>query len=222
MPDALNTINLRGTPQSQPADPRQVPNSAGGHTFTVAPVERLRRFLVLGTEGGTYYASERQITQANAEVVLAWARERCAELVDEVVSISTAGRAPRNNPALFALAAAASLGDPAGRRAALAALPRVARTGTHLFQFAGYVEQFRGWGRGLRRAVADWYLSKPTDAVAYQVVKYRQREGWSHRDLLRLAHPVTDEPERKQLFDWICGRGPDGGAGVPAIVAGFA
>jgi len=46
MPDALNEINLRSTPQSQPADSRQVPNSAGGFTFTVAPLERPRRFLV--------------------------------------------------------------------------------------------------------------------------------------------------------------------------------
>ena len=217
MPDALSAINLRDTPQSQPADPRQVRNSAGGYTFTVAPVERLRRFLVLGVDGGTYYASERELTKANAEVVLAWARDRAGELVDEVVSISTSGRAPRNNAALFALAAAAALGDAEGRKAALAALPKVARTGTHLFVFAGYVEQFRGWGRGLRRAVAGWYLSKPVDAVAYQAVKYRQREGWSHRDLLRLAHPATDEDGRKQLFDWICGRSEEG----PALVEGF-
>jgi 60 kDa SS-A/Ro ribonucleoprotein len=217
VPDALSAINLRNTPQSQPADPRQVQNSAGGYTFTVAPVERLRRFLVLGVDGGTYYASERDLTKANAEVVLAWARDRSSELVDEVVSISTSGRAPRNNAALFALAAAAALGDAEGRKAALAAVPKVARTGTHLFLFAGYVEQFRGWGRGLRRAVADWYLSKPVDAVAYQAVKYRQREGWSHRDLLRLAHPATDEADRKQLFDWICGRSEEG----PALVEGF-
>lgn len=217
MPDALSRLNLRRTPQSQPADSRQVPNNAGGHTFTVAPVERLRRFLVLGVDGGTYYASEHAVTVDNAEVVLEWARERSSELVDEIVSISVAGRAPRNNAALFALAAAASLGDAEGRKAALAALPLVARTGTHLFLFAGYVEQFRGWGRGLRRAVADWYLSKPVDSVAYQVVKYRQRGGWSHRDLLRLAHPATEESDRKQLFEWICGRSQDG----PSIVEGF-
>ena len=217
MPDALSAINLRDTPQSQPADRRQVQNSAGGYTFTVAPLERLRRFLVLGIDGGTYYAAERELTKANAEVVLAWARDRSGELVDEAVSISTSGRAPRNNAALFALAAAAALGDAEGRKAALAAVPKVARTGTHLFVFAGYVEQFRGWGRGLRRAVADWYLSKPVDAVAYQAVKYRQREGWSHRDLLRLAHPATDEADRKQLFDWICGRSEEG----PALVEGF-
>jgi 60 kDa SS-A/Ro ribonucleoprotein len=215
--DALSAISLRDTPQSQSADPRQVPNSAGGYTFAVAPLERLRRFLVLGVDGGTYYATERELTKANADVVLGWARERSGELVDEAVSISASGRGPRHNAARFSLAAAAALGDAEGRKAALAALPKVARTGTHLFVFAGYIEQFRGWGRGLRRAVADWYLSKPVDAVAYQAVKYRQRDGWSHRDLLRLAHPATAEADRKQLFDWICGRSEEG----PALVEGF-
>ena len=219
MPDALSAINLRTTPQSQAADPRQVPNSAGGFTFTVGPVERLRRFLVLGTEGGTFYAAEPELTRDNAEVVLDWARHRTAELVDEVVAVSTSGRAPRNNPALFALAAAASVGDLEGRRAALAALPQVARTGTHLFVFAGYAEQLRGWGRGLRRAVADWYTTRPTDDVVYQVVKYRQREGWSHRDLLRLAHPSTADVDRRALFDWISGRGA--GSDVPVLVAAY-
>lgn len=84
MPDALNAVNLRSTPQSQPADLRQVNNSAGGYTFTVAPLERLRRFLVLGVDGGTYYATERELTRENADVVLTWARDRTSELVDEV------------------------------------------------------------------------------------------------------------------------------------------
>lgn len=53
MADALTVINLRATPQGEKADPRQVVNHAGGHVFAVSDLERLRRFLVLGTEGGT-------------------------------------------------------------------------------------------------------------------------------------------------------------------------
>lgn len=218
MGDALAAINLRNTPQTERADDRQIENTAGGYTFTIAPIERLRRFLVLGTDGGTYYTSEPYLTKQNADVVLDWARNRGEELVAELVAISTAGRAPRQNPTIFALAAAASLSDQAGRKAALDALPLVCRTGTHLFLFARYVEQFRGWGRGLRRAVADWYTVKPVDQVAYQAVKYRQREGWSHRDLLRLAHPATDETDRKALFNWICGRD---NREVPMLVDAF-
>ena len=55
--------------------------------------------------------------------------------------------------------------------------------------------------------------------MAFQAVKYRQREGWSHRDLLRLAHPETDEPALRDTFDWIV-RGTVGDR-VPAIVEGF-
>ncbi len=96
-------------------------------------------------------------------------------------------------------------------------MPKVCRTGTHLLMFAGYVEQFRGWGRGLRRAVADWYNAKPVADVAYQAVKYKQRGGWSQRDLLRLAHPATTDPERNALYRWIAGKDPDPVA-LPALV----
>ena len=65
-----------------------------------------------------------------------------------------------------ALAVAASLGDEETRKAALDALPQVARTGTHLFQFASFVEGFRGWGRSLRRAVGGWYADRSPEALA--------------------------------------------------------
>ncbi|WP_198663337.1 TROVE domain-containing protein [Jiangella endophytica] len=206
--DPLTGVNLRRTAQSQPAAPGQVQNNAGGYVFAADDLTRLRRFLVLGTDGGTYYVNARELTAENAEVVIESARHHAAELVAEIVTVSTAGRAPKQNPALFALAAAAALGDDAGRRIALDALPLVARTGTHLFLFARYVEQFRGWGRGLRRAIGAWYTDRSVDDLAYQTVKYRQREGWSHRDLLRLSHPQTDDASRRRLFDWICGREP--------------
>ena len=186
--DILRTLGLRRTRQSEAADPRQVPNSAGGYTFALDDAARLRRFLTLGVDGGTYYASDRALALENAQVLTRMAANDPDGLVATIVDVSVRGAAPRQNPALFALAYAASVPETA--KAALDALPQVARTGTHLFLFAGYVEQFRGWGRGLRRAVAGWYTSKDVDQLAYQLVKYRQREGWSHRDLLRLAHPL--------------------------------
>lgn len=212
MSDALSNINLRVTPQSEKARPDQVMNAAGGAVFAVTPLTpliRLRRFLTLGTDGGSYYVGEHELTKDNAQVVMDYATSDPATLVAEIVAVSQAGRAPKNDQALFALAIAASLADEDGKKAALAALPLVARTGTHLFQFAGYVEQFRGWGRGLRRAVGTWYTGMPVPQLAYQAAKYQNRNGWGHRDLLRLAHPSTDVPSRKALFDWICGREAD-------------
>jgi 60 kDa SS-A/Ro ribonucleoprotein len=224
----LKGFGTRRVPQSTPL-PGQVANDAGGHAWAVDVWTRLRRFLILGSEGGSYYASQSALTRKNALAVEQAVREDGVRVVDEIVRISRAGRAPKNGPALYALALAAGLGDEATRKAALDALPQVARTGTHLFLFASFVEGFRGWGRSLRRAVGAWYAAQSPDSLAYQAVKYRQREGVTHRDLLRLAHPaarvgsgnptlaVSDEHAR--LFEWIV----RGGAadGLPRLVEGF-
>ncbi|MDO5287278.1 MAG: TROVE domain-containing protein [Actinomycetia bacterium] len=215
----LRLFSTRQTPQNRPADHRQSPNAAGGYGFTLDDEARLRRFLTLGTDGGTFYTRPLPLTEDNAQVVLRMAASDHATLVRTIVEVSTRGAAPRPQPALFALAIAASHGTDAEKAAALAVLGQVARTGTHLFWFATYVEQFRGWGRGLRRAVARWYTETPTDALTYQTVKYRQRDGWSHRDLLRLAHPVTQEPARRALFDWVV-RGATGDD-TPRLVTAF-
>lgn len=217
--DILSTINTRHTPQDRQADERQTLNHAGGYTFNVTDVERLRRFLTLGSEGGTYYVGAKDLTIENAQNVVAMAGSKHRLLVDTIVDVSVRGAAPKQNPTLFALAIAASHGTTEEKAYALAKLPDVCRTGTHLFLFARYVEQFRGWGRGLRRAVANWYLADDVDRVAYQAVKYRQREGWSHRDLLRLSHPVTLDPKRRALFEWITKGQTD--ERVPGIVEGF-
>ena len=227
MSDYLLSQGSRRTPQSQPIPgSSQVPNSAGGFAWEVTPWTRLRRFLILGSEGGSYYASERTLTLENASCVRECIQLDGMRTVVMIADVSKAGRAPKNDPALWALAACISYGDIQTKRQAEKALPVVARTGTHLYHFVAYVETMRGWGRLLRRAVAGWYENMPTDKLAYQAVKYRQRDGWSHRDLLRLAKPqahrdgklgeehgweyAADESARRAaIFDWIC-RGEQG------------
>jgi 60 kDa SS-A/Ro ribonucleoprotein len=83
------------------------------------------------------------------------------------------------------------------------ALPKVCRIGTQLFQFAESVQQFRGWGRGLRKGIAAWYTAKTPQDLAHQVIKYPQRDGWSHRDLLRLAHAQTSSAEHQAILRWV-------------------
>lgn len=224
--DALSGVRTRNpqTPQSEQADPRQAANNAGGYSFTIPAEARVHRFLTLGTDGGTYYSTEQALTKDNAQVVLDAARSNGAELVDQIIEISTAGRAPRQNPGLFALAAASGLANDPGRWAALDALREVARTGSTLLTFIKYAEQFRGWGRGLQRAVAQWYLSQEPERLAYQVLKYKQRDGWSHRDVLRLAklgrkdlHGDIGGP-MGELLHWITGKPADLDA-LPLVAA---
>lgn len=224
--DYLNQVYGAPTPQSEPlpdrAD-RMVRNSAGGYIFPVDDFTRLRRFLILGSEGGTYYADERPLTIENANAV-----RRCVDadgnrVVDETIRASQ-GAAPRVGPPLFALAMAASFGNDDTRRYALSVLPQAARTGSHLFRFVSYADTMRGWGKGLRQAVGAWYDAQGSvPQTAYQMVKYRQRDGWTHRDLLRKAHPAgRDNPDYNALYAWVTqGTAPPDDDARYAIIRGY-
>lgn len=208
MTDSLSQVRRRNitTPQSEQADERQVQNHAGGFTFEVSGEDRVKRFLMLGTDGGTYYKNEREYTQENAAVVIDFAKNHGVKLAYLLLDVSEAGRAPRQNPAIFALAAIFAFGDAEAKKSAQEVFNRIVRTGTHLFLFVKYTEQLRGWGRGVKRAVGSWYTGKNVNDLSYQMVKYRQREGWTHRDVLRTVHPDPVDVEQNALFAWACGK----------------
>lgn len=205
-------------PQSKPLNERQVPNSAGGYSFAVDDWKRLDRFLILGSEGGSYYASERKLTVENIEAVKRCVQSDGLRTVKRIVEISDAGRAPKNDPALLALAYASVKGNDTTRAAALDALADVARIGTHLFHWIGFRKALGGGnGRGLRRAVEKWYTAKTPDRLAEQVTKYQQRDGWSHRDLMRLRHIAFSGPYQS-IAKWVVkGELSDG---LPALIEG--
>ncbi len=217
-----NLFNRKHTPQYAPIPGSdQAPNSAGGYAWQLDPWQRLMRFLVLGTEGGTYYISEQTLTRDNAVNALLCLAEDGERFVHTIVDVSQNGRAYKNDPAIFALALACSTEADETRRLALAALPRVVRTGTHLLHFAAYVDGLRGWGRGLRKAVGSWYTAKTDEQLAFQLAKYQNRDGWSHRDLLRLAHPTPDSEARKALYRWTVGAEDVPVESLTGLVAGL-
>lgn len=196
------TRSSGATPQNQAIPGREedmTANSAGGFSFKADLWTQLDRFLILGTEGGTFYIKEAELTKQNAKAV-----EKCIVLdgprtVARIVEISEAGRAVKNEPALFALAMCFAVGSNETKALARAALPKVARIGTHIFHFAQFVEQFRGWGRSVKTAIGQWYTGEDSQRLAYQLVKYRQRDGWTHADLIRLSHPGGSDND---LYRW--------------------
>src|SRR5437762_1139590 len=197
-------FNRRVTPQSQPIPgSSQVRNSAGGYSWEVDDWTRFDRFLILGAEGGTYYIGERELVKQNHDVLVRCIKSDGVRAVNRIVEISDSGRAPKNDPAIFAMALVATHGNAEGKALAFQNLNKVCRIGTHLFHFAEYVNALRGWGRGLRNAVGRWYVSREADDLAHQAVKYQQRDGWSHADLIRLAHPKAPSPQHDAVFRWM-------------------
>lgn len=200
----VQSLSVRATPQTDPIPGSgQRANSAGGYSWELDDWQRLDRFLILGCDGGTYYVQAQDLLKANYESVSRCLQADGLRVVRRLTDISESGRAAKNEAAIFVLALSLAQGDPGTRKAAATALPRVCRTGTHLLHFAAYADALRGWGRGLRRALSDWYLNQSPDDLAYQVVKYRQRDGWSQADVLRRAHPRTASPAHQAVLRWV-------------------
>ncbi|XP_033007288.1 60 kDa SS-A/Ro ribonucleoprotein [Lacerta agilis] len=183
------------TSQTQPFNEKQLPNSEGGYVWQVTDMNRLRRFLCFGSEGGTYYIKEQKLGFENADALLRLIEDgRGCDVVQEIKTFSQEGRAAKQEPALFALAVCSQCSDSKTKQAAYKAVPEVCHIPTHLFTFIQFKKDLKEgmkcgmWGRALRKAVAEWYNGKNDMAIALAVTKYKKRSGWCHKDLLRLSH----------------------------------
>lgn len=213
-----NYVDKKKTPQSAPLSKRQVRNRAGGYVHKVDGMTQLNRFLILGTCGGTYYASERKITQENLDNVRDILDANGVEAVQMAVEVSQAGRAPKNDEAIMVLAMASVHKDTKVRKVAFEALPKICRIGTHLYQFLELRKVLEGgWGRGMRDAVASWFNSRKPDNLALQVAKYKARDGWAARDALRLSHPKAPSAEHSAVYKWVVSGG-ELSDGAPAFL----
>lgn len=207
-------------PQTKQADPAQIPNNAGGFSFEISAKDRLLRFLVLGTDGGTFYVNEKKLTEQNVDFLVNLIKINPELVLNTTVKVSHSGRAYRNSAAIFVLSLLFKHADREfkGLGSLRTNFGQIVRTSTHLFEFAQYAELLGGWSRSKRSAVANWYLSKTPDQLAYQAVKYRQRDGWTHRDLFRLAHPKGVD---QGVGNFILGKSETLAQDAPAILYGF-
>mmetsp|Transcript_17010 Transcript_17010/g.50997 ORF Transcript_17010/g.50997 Transcript_17010/m.50997 type:complete len:244 (-) Transcript_17010:560-1291(-) len=221
--------------QTVRTEAKQVQNHAGGFVYKIDDMARLRRFLILGSSGANYYVCQQKLTLENATCITRLlAAGRGAEVAAEAAAVSSEGRAAKQGPALFALAIVASLGGPADRRAALDAMPSMCRTASTLFEFLEYCAELGGsvagrarvrglsWGRAMRNAVARWYLMRTPLELSHQVTKYGSRAGWTHRDVLRLAHPRARKAYRAVLATGVVEASEAAGGGEAAAGEGNA
>lgn len=207
----INTGHLGSktkTAQSAPIPGREgemVKNAAGGYVFGADAWKRLNRFLMIGVEGGTYYISERKLTQDNAKSLNGLIKADGPRVVELIREVARDGRAAKREPQVYALAACAALGDDETRDLAYAALEDVARIPTNLFGFNQYFLDIKGshtMGRKHRRAMARWYNEKDPERLAFLMSKYQSREGWSHKDMISMAHVSPAGEEHANLFAW--------------------
>lgn len=185
------TNEKRTTPQTKAIPGREqemARNNAGGFSFTLDCWKALERFLILGTEGGTYYVSENKLNKDNRAALDTCLREDPKRTIDMIADISDKGRTMRNDILIFALAVAATSPNVDTRVYAMQNFSKVCRIGTHVLHFASYIDAMRGWGRTVRKGINSWYTTKENEELIFQLLKYQGRDGWTHRDILRLSH----------------------------------
>lgn len=160
---------------------------------------RLDRFLTLGVEGPTLFVGCNAYRSEELPALMAAIESDGPDVVRRVVERSREASCP--SALVFALAMASANGDESTRKAALQAIPTVCSCGTELLAFVSSASSERGWGRGLRNAIGDWYahadpanLASESDLIV---------EGWTHRDALRLAHPKPRSDEQREVFQAI-------------------
>lgn len=156
---------------------------------------KLRRFLHVGAETGTYQVQPVKISIENCQsVVKLVASGKISEVLDEIIKISERGHVRNTEALLMALAACMhNASDEKSKTAAYQSLPKVCLSPNELFYLMAKLKQINegdkcSWGRSLKRAIQCWYDSRSIDQLLVDVTGFAHAEGWSHRDLTRLAH----------------------------------
>lgn len=218
--------SITNTPQTSPLfnRPDMVLNNAGGYVFKIDELKTLDRFLIIGTEQNTYYSTSKELTLQSAKNILVLISNNSYKVVDRIVEISSQGRAPKNDSAIFALALTCIFSSTnEEKQYAFDALPKVCRTGTHLFQFVDVIKKLGKWNAVTKRGIANWYNSKEIDNLAYQILKYQSRNKWSHKDVIRLAHVKPKDLGYSALYGWVTNNKPSLGKllSLPYIIEDY-
>ena len=196
----------------------QVENSAGGYVWEVDKWDRAKRFLVLGSEGGTYYATESDITRQNVRCLEECIKESPLKMVTMLKDMRF--KVYKRDTIIYALALVYKMipeefkppKNPANTYPAIEPyFCVIVRTGSDLLQFCAFVDTMRGWGPALRRVVGTWYENHVgSGSLEYQVVKYQNRHGWTHKDVLRKIHYDSYGGTKGRIFRWIVGATHEG------------
>ena len=181
-----------------------VQNNAGGYVYQITPWSYLKRFLVLGSETATFYQAKNNVIKQNLTNVDICIKEDGCRVVDTLLEYKD--RVVKVDPILAVLAKCAKQGNIKTREKAYQAVTILCKTATHLFQWMEMVRTIGGRGTGFKKAVRRWYQLKPAKTLAYQMVKYRNRAGYTHRDALRLTKPVPIDSEHDFLYGWVTGK----------------
>ncbi len=199
--------------------PGQVANNAGGFSFPLPLEQEWMRYLIIGSksENGNFYQTGGQISTCVSRCILAAVSspDTCKRLVADIVDVSVKGRAAKQEMTMLALASVIVFAENQEcKRLGLAAIQDVCRIPTHWFMLLKYIRELsqdkktpgKGMGAGVRSAFTRLYTSRTGPELAVLLTKYKNREGWTHKDVISLLHINPSEMHddgARMVLEWI-------------------
>ena len=199
--------------------PGQIANNAGGYSFALTLEQEWMRYLIIGSksDNGSFYQCGGAIATTISKCIMSaiLSPTTCEHLIRDIVDVSVNARAPKQEMTMMSLAAAIVFPpDNKCKAQALDAIGQVCRIPTHLFMLVQYIRDIsqdkakpgKGFGKGVRRALTEYYTSRGGLELAVLVTKYKNREGWTHEDLISLLHinPAQMKDDGGRLvLEWI-------------------
>ncbi|XP_015112539.1 60 kDa SS-A/Ro ribonucleoprotein [Diachasma alloeum] len=170
------------------------------------PQSRFTRYLYVGKEYPVYHSgswsnpANFSLDKLPSLEDLSSSPETALLPLDRIKSTFASGVIHQPETLIFALAASARQHKSESlRRAAYEYLSQHCKSPEHFLLFVSFASKLsrqqslprHGYGHGWRTAVNEWYLSQSPKSLAECVTRCKSRYGWSHKDIIKLSHPVT-------------------------------
>lgn len=195
--------NKKTIPQTETIPGKKmVQGRSGGYMFEADVWQMVRRCLITGTASGGFYAGKKELTEEFVQTIQTAVEADPIRVAEEIVYASD-GRSINNSAPILALVLLSMGEKKEAKNAFLDIFPKVIRTASHLYEWLSYTKNMRGFGRIIREAGTKWITRDDVRELAYQFLKYQQRNGFSGRDALRLFHVKPPTSAHHALYEWI-------------------
>lgn len=208
MNNLLNFFNLKHN---------QTVNNCYEPVYKLSDIERLKRFIFLGSDNGSMYMNKDTLTLENI-LCLENLLEDCK--YDDILEVINTYKHNtfKKDYLIYVLARCCSIhldDDPLFwkkdfRTDCFKIVLDVCHIPSYLFMFINFYEKINqrlynstGWNSQLKNMISQWYLLKTSQELMYHVTKYPSRYSWSHKDILKLAHIKPKDDITNDIFKYI-------------------
>lgn len=192
-------------------------NSGEMLVYKLDDIERLKRFIFLGSENGSLHINKDILEYQNV-MCLENLLDKCR--YDDILEVinKCKNTVYKNDYLIYILARSCSIrldDDPLFwkkdfRSDCYKLVLEICTIPTHLFLFIqlygiinNKIYKTTGWNSHLKNMINEWYQSKSYNDLMYHVTKYQKRHNWTHRDILRLSHIKANDNTINDIFKYI-------------------